>query len=165
MDAITIIGIIGAIASIYGAYIAIQAKNNAKSSADIAETAKNKIINKQKTTEIGEILYHSKRVQQTFGKYSIAQSNKSLAGVEFKNDAVVLQDYIFSFNENRGILEDHSSIDTNGTYQELNRLLDKFSNATSADEKKDYGKQIRLITDDIIFKLRKVIDKRNSDLE
>lgn len=52
-----IIGVLGALASFYGAYISIKAKNEAKRSAEQAELAKNQVLKKQKTTNLAEILY------------------------------------------------------------------------------------------------------------
>lgn len=160
----TIIGVIGSLASLYGAYISIQAKKEAKSSAELAESAKNQILRKQKTTNLAEILFDAKRVQQSFGKYSITQ-NKSLIGAEFEKDAVALQSYIFVFNENRALLENSTEIETESTYRTLNELLESFTKHKTLEEKKNFGKQIRLSIDDIIFKLKKVIDNRNSEIE
>jgi lipopolysaccharide export LptBFGC system permease protein LptF len=164
MDIIVIIiGVLGSLASIYGAYLAINAKNEAVSSAAIAESAKNEVLKKQKTTSLIGIMFEAKRTQQIFGKYAIAQSNKSLAGVQFDKDSENLQDFIFQFNENREMIEQNTELETEATYKSLNQLLSDFSDAKSAGDKKDYGKQIRLMIDDIIFKMRKSIDNRNEE--
>ncbi len=165
MDIIVItIGVLGSFASIYGAYLSIKAKNEARTSAELAESAKNQVLKKQTTTHLAEILYQTKRVQQSFGKYSITQ-NKSLIGAEFEKDAEILQAYIFVFNENRALIENSTEIETESTYKTLNESLDNFTNHRPADDKKNYGKQIRLAVDDIIFKLKKVIDDRNNETE
>lgn len=161
---INTIGIIGTVASIYGAYLSIKSMKAAKSSAEVAESAKNQVLKKQKTTNLSEILFEAKRVQKTFGKYSITQS-KSLIGAEFEKDAEVLQTFIFSFNENRALLETSTEIETNSAYKTLNEQLDNFTRNKTIDDKKSFGKQIRLAIDDIIFKLKKVIDDRNSEIE
>ena len=70
-----IIGVLGSIASIYGAYLAIKAKNEAESAASIAESAKNEVLSKQKTTSLTGIMFEAKRTQQVFGKYSLTASN------------------------------------------------------------------------------------------
>lgn len=164
MDIIVIvIGVLGSIASIYGAYIAIKAKNEAVSSAEIAESAKNEVLKKQKTTSLTGIMYEAKRAQQVFGKYSIAQSNSSLVGVKFEKDSESLQNFIFQFNENREMIEQNTDLETEATYKSLNELLTNFSDVKATRDKKDYGKQIRLIIDDIIFKMRKSIDSRNEE--
>lgn|SRR5690554_26941 len=165
MDIIVVtIGVLGSFASIYGAYLSIKAKNEARTSAELAESAKNQVLKKQTTTHLAEILYQAKRVQQSFGKYSITQ-NKSLIGAEFEKDAEILQSYIFVFNENRALIENSTEIETDSTYKTLNESLDNFTKNRAADDKKTYGKQIRLAIDDIIFKLKKVIDDRNSETE
>ena len=161
---IVIIGILGSFASIYGAYVSIKAKNEAQTSAKLAESAKNQVLKKQTTTHLAEILYQAKRVQQSFGKYSITQ-NKSLIGAEFEKDAEILQAYIFLFNENRALIEKSTEIETESTYKTLNESLDNFAKHRAAEDKKNFGKQIRLAIDDIIFKLKKVIDNRNSETE
>ena len=160
---IIVIGVLGSFASIFGAIVAIRAKNEAKSSAEIAESAKNEVLKKQKTTSLANLLFEAKKSQQTFGKYSIAQSNKSLIGVEFDKDSEALQNFIFNFNENRAVIEQTTEIETDATYTELNRLLTDFSAARATGDKKDLGKQIRLSLDDIIFKMKKSIDNRNEE--
>jgi len=155
---VTGLSIVGSIASLYGAYLAIKAKNKAISARD-------SIIRKQDTTELADNLFEAKKVQQIYGKYSIAQTNGSLAGVEFGKDAEALQAYIFKFNENREIIDNSSEIESQAVYDELNNLLDRFSSSRAVNDKKDVGKQVRLIIDDIIFKLRKVINQRNAEIE
>lgn len=157
------IGILGTLASFYGAYLSIQAGKRAKSSAEKAETARDSIIQKQRTTELSQILFEAKNVQNIFGKYSIAQDNRSLAGVEFGKDSESLHAFISSFNESRGNIENSSTVEAQLTYDELNLLLEKFSTAKPTD-KRDSGKQIRLLIDDIIFKLRKSITERNCEI-
>lgn len=161
---VIIIGVLGSFASIIGAVLAIKAKNEAQSSAELAESAKNQVIKKQATTQLAEILYLAKRVQQSFAKYAITQ-DKSLIGAEFEKDAETLQSFIFQFNENRALIEGSTEIETEGAYRTLNELLDNFTIHRAAADKKNYGKQIRLAVDDIIFKLRKIIDDRNSETE
>lgn len=163
MDVTVIIGVIGSLASIFGAYLAIKAKNDAASSAQQAESAKNEVLKKQKTTSLTGILFEAKKTQQIFGKYSIAQSNKSLVGVQFGKDSESLQNFIFQFNENREMIEQTTELETEATYNSLNQLLSDFSDAKPTNDKKDFGKQIRLIIDDIIFKMRKSIDNRNEE--
>lgn len=162
MDITMAIGILGSFASFYGAYLSIQAKNEANKSAELAEYAKNQVLRKQTTTQLAEILYQAKRVQQTFGKYSITQ-NKSLIGAEFEKDAEVLQTYIFTFNENRALIHNSTEIETDAIYTSLNESLENFTKHRAAEDKKVFGKQLRLTLDGIIFKLKKVIDDRNSE--
>ncbi len=161
---VAIIGILGSLASFYGAYLSIRAKNEAKTSAALAESAKNQVLKKQTTTHLAEILYQAKRVQQTFGKYSITQ-DKSLIGAEFEKDAEILQSFIFTFNEHRALLQGSTEIETEGAYQTLNELIESFTKNKATDGKKKFGKQIRLAIDDTIFKLKKVIDNRNNETE
>jgi hypothetical protein len=159
---ITAIGVSGAFASIIGATLSIRAKKSAEKSAEQAESAKNLVLRKQTTTHLAEILFQSKIVQQSFGKYTITQS-QSLIGAKFENDAEVLQSFIFVFNEHRALIEDSTEIQTEITYKSLNELLDEFMRNRGIEKKKTYGKQIRLAIDDIIFKMKKVIDNRNKE--
>jgi hypothetical protein len=161
---VTLIGVLGALASFIGAYFSIRAENKAKSAAVRAESARDSIIRKQETTDLAGILFEAKKVQQVFGKYSIASNNRSLTGVEFEKDAGALQSFIFNFNENRSTISLSSDIDTQIAYNDLNTLLDDFTRSRSITDKKYTGKQIRISLDDIIFKMRKVIDNRNSEI-
>lgn len=164
MDLIVIVGILGSIASIYGAYLSIEAKKESEKSAKKAEFAKDIIIRKQKTTNLGSILFEAKRVQHVFGKYSIAESNKSLVGVKFNEDSQNLQDFIFNFNESRAMIEETTDIETQTTYSELNNLLATFCGARGSG-KINSGKQIRMNIDIIIHKIKRSIDSRNEKIE
>ena len=164
MDIIVIIiGVLGSFASIFGAYYAIKAKNEAVTYAELAESAKNEVLKKQKTTSLTGILFEAKKTQQIFGKFAISQSNKSLAGAQFGKDSENLQNFIFNFSENREMIEQTTELETEATYNNLNKLLSEFSDARALNDKKNIGKQIRLMIDDIIFKMRKSIDNRNEE--
>jgi hypothetical protein len=163
MDTTTIIvsaiGVVGSIASIYGAYLSIQAKKEAKNSADIAEQAKtsaenarDQVIHKQQTTSLVTVLNESKRVQKVFFKYSRAQNTRSFDGADFDKDAIEFQSIITIFNESRGIIEEETDLEANTVYNELNDLLNNFTTSTAKNDKKIYGHQIRLKLDDIIHK-------------
>lgn len=161
-DYFNIISVFGTIASILGAILSIKAENKARNSAQIAESAKNQILKKQGTTHLVEILHQTKRIQQIFGKYAITQ-NESLAGIKTEEDANFLQDYIFFFNENRALIEESTKMEVKSIYESLDEGLDNFTKSSMIIDKKTYGKQIRLICDDIIFKLKKIIDSRNNE--
>jgi hypothetical protein len=160
-----IITVVGSIASLYGAHLSKNSEKNAKSAAEKAENVKDQIIQKQNTTAIANLLYEAKRTQKVFGKYSIAQTNRSLTGVDFNKDSENLQNFVFQFNENRSLLNENTEIETEPTYTQLNDLLVSFSGVRSNADKKENGNQIRLLIDDIIFKMRKCIDKNNSSFE
>lgn len=151
----------GTIVTIYGAYLAIKAEKNAKNSARIAEDARKEIIKHKSTTTLSEILFKTKRVQLTFGKYTISNAN-SLVGVEIKEDVEILQSYIFDFNENRHLINEKTEIDGNRIYSDLNKLQENFINCSDTDRKK-YAKQIRIILDDIIMIVKNTIDKRTDE--
>lgn len=151
----------GAIITVYSAYLAVKAERSAKTSAQIAENAKEQIIKQKSTTTLSEILFKTKRVQQTFGKYTITNSN-SLVGVDIHEDVEILQEYIFDFNENRHLINDKTEIDGNRTYTDLNNLQENFVNCSQAD-KKTFAKQIRIILDDIVMSIKNTIDKRTEE--
>ncbi len=161
--AFMIIGVLGSIASIAGAILSIKAENNAKTAAQQAEQARDSIVERQATSELTEILASARTTQKVFGKYSISDS-KSLAGTDQNKDSVEFQDFIFRFNENRFIIEENSDIDADSVYQELNDLLREFSSSRAIRDKKESGSKIRLILDDIIFKLKKNINELNTNI-
>jgi hypothetical protein len=161
----TIIGVIGSIASIYGAYHSLKSKKDAQSAAELAESVKNQIISKQNTTELGEIFYHSQRLQKTFVKYSTAQTQNSLSGVDFNSDANDLREFISKINENRSLLDKCSDIDATRVYDSFNQLLTEYSSDNKIKNKQEKGKQIILKIDNLIFELKKAINYRNEQTE
>lgn len=161
MNWLDIVTICGTVISVFSAYLAIKAEKNAKNSAQIAEEAKKELIKQKSTTTLSEILYKTKRVQAIFGKYTIS-SVKSLQGVDIKEDVELLQSYIFDFNENRHLINEKTEVEGNRVYKELNDLQEKFINCVEK-EKKIFGKQIRIILDDIVMSIKNTIDKRTEE--
>ncbi|MGJ8738787.1 hypothetical protein [Zobellia laminariae] len=159
----TLIGVIGSIASIFGAIYALREAKKARASAELAENAKNQVLSKKKTTDLVEILYHSKRIQKVFVKYSTAQTQNSLRGSNFNQDAEQLREFISKINENRTLIKENSEIDSDRYYKELNQLLGDYSSDNSMKNKQEKGKLIILKVDDIIYKLKKTIDSRNEN--
>ena len=165
MDWVVLLSVLGSVASVGGAFFSIRAERNAKSSAAAAIDAKDKILKRQKTTDLTQILFEAKKVQNAFGKYSVASSGRSLAGVEFEKDVELLQNFIFNFNECRGTINELSDIETESTYNELNQLQGDFNTGKGVGNKMNYGKQIRLLIDSIIFKAKESIDSQNSEID
>jgi len=122
----TTISVIGSIASIFGAFYAINAEKKARKSAELAEDAKNKVLAKKKTTDLVEILYESKRIQKVFVKYSTAQTQTILKGSDFNEDAKFLREFISKINENRTLINDNSEINADKYYKESNELLENY---------------------------------------
>lgn len=168
MKILDIISIIGTLVTIYGAYLAIEAKKSAKKSElkaleakTQAEQARDLVIHKQQTTSLVTLLNETKRVQKVFFKYSNLNINRSIEGIDFNKDAEELQNIITVFNESRGIIDDQTELESQKTYNNLNELHNKFCAATNKTARKESGHQIRLDLDDIIFKVQKVIENRN----
>ena len=168
MKIIDIISIVGTLVTIYGAYLAIQAKNaakiseqNAKSAQTKAELARDLVIHKQQTTSLVTLLNETKRVQKVFFKYSNLNISRSIEGIDFNKDAEELQNMITIFNESRGIIDEQTELESQKTYNNLNDLHIKFCDSTTKINRKESGHQIRLDLDDIIFKIQKVVDMRN----
>lgn len=158
-----VFGVIAGLASFYGAYLSFKSMNQAKTSAQQAESARDQIINHQTTTEFAHLLFQARTVQQTFGKYSISQP-LSLAGVNFEKDGEILNNFIYTFNEMRSKLVTVTTIKTDDVYHSLNLLQSQFTAGMNATEKSLPGIEIRLIIDDIISKMREVIDSRNTEI-
>lgn len=159
------IGVLGSIASIWGAYEAIQARRKAITAAQRAEAARDSILSKQKTTDLSEILFEAGNSRQIFAKYNIPKSGRGLTGINFSDDVQSFQNFIFQFNDNKLIIEQIEGFDSELTYKEMNRLLGNFSNSKTNDEKRDVAIQIRVLLDDIIFKLKNAIDERNGKID
>lgn len=171
MDIFDLIGIIGTIVTIYSTYLAINAKKEAKISEVNAKTAQQKteqardlVIHKQNTTSLATLLNETKRVQKVFFKYSNANITRGFDGIDSLKDAEELQTMITVFNEARGMITEQTELDSTATYTNLNDLHNQFCIATSNEQLKEFGHQIRLGLDDIIYKIQNTIEKRNSQI-
>ena len=120
------VGVIGSIASIIGAWLSIKHANKAKSSAEIAEKAKEEIYNRQSSSEFSSILTEAIRVQNLFGKYRLPSQTRTLDGLNHEKDIEEFQNLLFKLNENRSKISKFKEFRFDDFYSRATNSLDNF---------------------------------------
>ena len=93
--------IVGTIASLIGAIIAIWQASKAKSAASEAERVKEQIIDHRQTYELSNIQISCKKAQKIMAKYGPASSTNSLSGIDSEDDAKEVQEFLLLVTEHR----------------------------------------------------------------
>mgnify|MGYP001367833995 CR=1 FL=1 len=115
------VGVIGSIASIIGAWLSIKHANKAKSSAEIAEKAKEEIYNRQSSSEFSSIL-----TENLFGKYRLPSQTRTLDGLNHEKDIEEFQNLLFKLNENRSKISKFKEFRFDDFYSRATNSLDNF---------------------------------------
>lgn len=156
-----LVNILGAVASIAGAGLSVYFEHKAKKHALLAKTYKEQVIKNQKTTRLAILYEKAKSVQKGFGKYRIADGNKSLTGTNQRQDSASLSDFLFLFSEEKDLISKLTTMDPQVFQSNLNNVLSDFSQSTTNRKCTEYGKRISTELEFIIHKLRNGIDQSN----
>lgn len=96
-----VIGIIGAIASGYGAYLAITEARKAKDSANKAEEMKNAIATEQNKISLGRLFNETKNCMKiTIKMATSATPDKKIRGLDYQESIGKVREYIDILKEN-----------------------------------------------------------------
>lgn len=102
MDIVSlIVGIVGALASGYGAYLAINEAKKAKKSADRAEEMKNAIATEQNKISLSRLFNETKNCMRiTIKMATSATPDKKLRGLDYQESIGKVREYIDILKEN-----------------------------------------------------------------
>lgn len=96
-----IIGVVGALASGYGAYLAIREAKKAKSSAEKAEEMKESIATEQNKISLGRLYNETKNCMRVSIKMATsATPDKKLRGLDYQQSIGKIREYIDILKEN-----------------------------------------------------------------
>jgi len=96
-----IVGVVGAIASGYGAYLAINGANKAEKSANKAELMKNAIVTEQNKINLSRLFSETQSAMRTSIQLATsATPTKKTRGLDYQKSIEILRKYVDTIKEN-----------------------------------------------------------------
>jgi len=160
MDILTIIGVI---ASIFSAYIAINQARKASDSAKESEKIKGQLIKHREMVELSILDDNIKRLQSRMSKYGPGSTPASLKGYNHETDAKEVQDFLLKLKENREYFGSEDTNEADVLFDRISPLLDKFAIAKDTDLIKDFGKQILLQINNYIPVIKRILNSQKDN--
>jgi hypothetical protein len=152
--------IVGTLASLLGAGIAIWQSVKAKASANEAERIKNQIFGYRATSELSQLQAGCKKAQNSMSKYGPGSPSSSLKGVEPENDARDVQEFLLLVKEYREYFKERRRNQADSLCDAINPLLKDFSDETNPQKQKDLGTQILFLVSDFTSVIKKLVDSK-----
>ncbi len=157
MDIITIIG---AFASIFGAYIAIRKAKKAAYSAKESEKIKAQLTKHREMVELSVLSDNIKNVRNRMSKYGPASTPASLKGYDHESDAKEVQEFLFKLKENREYFGAENPNEADIVFDRIDPILNDFALATDSNAIRETGKQILLQINNFIPLIKKILNSQ-----
>lgn len=156
-----IIGVVSAVASVYAVVKSHQSDKKTKTTQSEVESIKIKFLDKQKATDMESLRNKAKQLQHILAKYTI-KGSESLVGVDFEKDAKDIREFIILYNDVKNVLAvELNDLYVKNNWNKFNDSLDQFVECNSVEEKKEKGKKISGLVDELISKLNNVIERKS----
>lgn len=148
------IGIIGGLASLFGAYLSIVASVKAKKSSALAEEIEISITKRYDKNELILLFEEAKRVQNLFNKYISGSTDLIITGNDFKSDCNELVILLNKLNENSNIILNETNTNFSKLQRDLHQQVTVLSDNPDVKEKIKSGRAIHISIGVIIPKLK-----------
>ena len=158
--------IVGAVASVLGAGIAIWQASKAKSAAREAERVKEQILDHRQTSELSKIQSGCRRAQNAMTKYGPASPLSSLSGVDPEHDAKEVQDFLLLITEHRDYFK-HSIKpnllnEADSLCNKIHPMLKEFVDEPGGEKFKNSGTKILLKLNQFSSIIKKLVDTQTA---
>jgi len=140
-NSMTVLTIIGTVASLYGAWVAWKQAGISKSAAALAGTIKEQLIGHRVTSELAELQVYLESTRRTFVKYG-ARNPQSLTGVNHGNDAEVALEFTHKLKLFRDYFSDSESNAADNVVDEIDANIKIFKSASKLQDISDMGYSI-----------------------
>jgi hypothetical protein len=158
MDAMTLLTIIGALASIGCAAYALWQAIRSRKAANEAIAVRKQLIDYRKASELSQLQTVCKKAQRSMEKYGPGWTPSSLKGVSFEKDGQDVQEFVLLLRENRTYFGNKAPNDADEFCDTLLQILDKLSETSQ--KAREYGKQILLHLNIMNSNLKKKLDSK-----
>lgn len=153
-----IVGIIGTIASLYGAKISIsQAKKAAQSATEI-ELFKAQISNQKKMLEVVQVFERTERIMEDISVIGLTATLNSIRGLDYSPIAKQLEDYMRFLEVNTSHYNDNSGNRAKELCNFLKEAIPKLSDSKSNQERLSNGREIHLKVQSFRPKAKEISD-------
>lgn len=153
------INIVGSIASIAGAILAIGAALKAKSSMDQAQAIRDSISNDQKKIFISKLLTETKKAMAVSIKMTTpASPTMKLRGLDYQSSIEQLREYIDTLKENAHYLKTENKREVERAYKFIESRLSVLANETDQQRKYEIGDKIHNSMGEILKGIKPELD-------
>ncbi|MGH1460741.1 MAG: hypothetical protein ACRBB6_01775 [Neptuniibacter sp.] len=141
MDAMSVLTVVGTVASIGGAWVSIHQAGKSRTAAEEAKKVHAQLVDHRKTSDLAHVQSLCKKAQKSMEKYGPGSVPSSLVGIEPGNDARDVQEFIMTIREHRAYFGNKSPNEADEFCNIVTPLLDDFSQKTDQGLR-EIGKQI-----------------------
>jgi len=156
----SILTVIGTVASIIGAWVSVKYASKASDAAKEAKRIKSQLIDQRKASELTKLQVSCKRALGSMVKYGPASSPTSLAGISTEKDSFDVQEFILLIKEHRTLFSNKTPNEADEFCTVLTPLLDDFANSSTTKDQLKFGKQIVMDLSSISAAIKKRLDSR-----
>lgn len=142
MDAMSVLTIVGTVASIGGAWVSIDQAGKSRTAAEESKKVRAQLIDHRKTSDLAHVQSLCKKAQKSMEKYGPGSVPSSLVGIEPGNDASDVQEFIMTIREHRAYFGNKSPNEADEFCDVITPLLDDFAQTSNPKGLRDHGKQI-----------------------
>lgn len=160
MDMLSVLTIVGSIASLVGAWISVQQARKSKTAAEEAKKVRAQLVDHRKTSDLAQMQIQCRKAQKSMEKYGPGSVPSSLKGVDPAHDAREVQDFILYISEHRAYFGNKSPNKADEFCQVVTPLLDSFAQASTPDELRKNGKQIVIHLANMAAIIKRHLDAR-----
>lgn len=164
MEILPVIGILGSVASIFGAFISWKQAANSKKSASEAEKFKNHIIQHRKGSEITQIQDVCRKTLKAIEKFGPAAIPENLQGASVSREAKSVQDFLQILAEHRADFITDTLNEADKLCTSITPLLDSFAQASSTEGKMKYGRKIYYLITPFLSVLKNMLDQHRENI-
>jgi hypothetical protein len=156
----SILTVIGTVASIIGAWVSVKYASKATDAAKEAKRIRAQLIDQRKTSELSKIQASCKKALDSMVKYGPASTPTSLAGISTKKDSFDVQEFILLIKEHRTHFDNKTLNEADKFCNVLIPLLESFANSSTIENQQKFGKQIVMNLSSISATIKKRLDSR-----
>lgn len=139
--AMSVLSIVGTLASFYGAWVAWKQAEISKSAAELAGRIKEQLINHRRTSELSELQVLIESTRKNFLKYGSGKPS-SLTGINHSADAEVALEFIHKLKSFRDFFAATEENTADVAFDEISAELDRFKSAKNVKEISEIGGSI-----------------------
>jgi hypothetical protein len=160
MDVLSILTIVGTVASIGAAWVAINQARKSRTAAEEAKKVRAQLVDHRKTSDLAQVQSLCKKAQKSMEKYGPGSVPSSLAGITPNNDARDVQEFIMSVREHSAYFGNKTPNEADEYCNVVTPLLDSFAQATNPEGWRDHGKQIVVHLANMAAIIKRCLDAR-----
>jgi hypothetical protein len=160
MDYIFALTLLGSLASIIGAYIAIKQAIYARFHANKAREVREELLQHRDISEIAHIQAVCSKAKQSMSKYGPGAVTSRLHGISPESDAANVQECIELLSEHRSLFGPRNPNVSDIFRSDVVPLLEEFTRNPSAVSLKETGTPIYLKIVSLMHEIKNLLDKR-----